>query len=427
MHHRSRSYSSQRGVDIWPGFVDALSTLLLVVVFVLMVFMVAQFSLGYALNDRDEALRTLDQEVARLANLLSLEKAESSRLRTDVVSLSETLESRTVQFGRLSDQLAALASEKKKLGDEMLAVTENLKIAEEKRRTLKDQLSDLESEAAELSAAKAGVDAELVDAYQTIEADKERIEVQLSEIALLEGMRDSLSSELKQSQKDNEQLQQQQEAQQELTKQAKSEVSLLNQQVASLRHQLLSLSEALEVSEALSEEQEAKIDDLGERLNVALANKVQQLARYRSEFFGRLREILGNRDDVRIVGDRFVFQSEVLFGSGETTLDDNGKQQLASLARALKDISAQIPDDIEWVLRVDGHTDSQPISTPLYPSNWELSTARAVSVVRFLVQEGIPARNLAATGFGEFQPLSRDGTPESLRRNRRIELKFTQR
>jgi chemotaxis protein MotB len=160
---------------------------------------------------------------------------------------------------------------------------------------------------------------------------------------------------------------------------------------------------------------------------VALASKVQELARYRSEFFGRLREVLGKRKDVRIVGDRFVFQSEVLFETGSAELGGAGQQQLGQLARALTEIAARIPKDLPWVLRVDGHTDRIPIHTPEFRSNWELSTARAISVVRFLIDQGIPADHLAATGFGEHQPLDPGLSEAALRRNRRIELKLTQR
>jgi chemotaxis protein MotB len=215
--------------------------------------------------------------------------------------------------------------------------------------------------------------------------------------------------------------------QRELSEEAQLQVTLLNRQLAALRTQLAQLSEALELSEQKNVEQEVQIADLGKRLNVALASKVQELARYRSEFFGRLREILGNRQDIRIVGDRFVFQSELLFASGSATVADEGRPQLARLASTLKGIAADIPGDLEWVLRVDGHTDRAPINTYAFPSNWELSTARAVSVVKFLIEQGIPAERLAATGFGEFQPLDTGGDEIAYRRNRRIEFKLTER
>jgi len=213
----------------------------------------------------------------------------------------------------------------------------------------------------------------------------------------------------------------------ELSQKAQDQVSLLNQQLAALRSQMAALNEALEASEAKNAEKDVQIVNLGERLNQALATKVQELARYRSEFFGRLRELLGNRNDIRIVGDRFVFQSEVLFESGEAVLNPRGEAQLAQLAGTLKQIASEIPKDIDWILRVDGHTDERPISTAQFPSNWELSAARAISVVKFLVRQGISPDRLVAAGFGQFQPID-DGQDEiAYLRNRRIEFKLDQR
>ncbi|MGQ3028264.1 MAG: peptidoglycan -binding protein, partial [Ferrovibrionaceae bacterium] len=194
-----------------------------------------------------------------------------------------------------------------------------------------------------------------------------------------------------------------------------------------LREQMASLQKALDASEAKDKEQEAQISDLGRRLNVALARKVEELSKYRSEFFGRLREVLGNRRDVQIVGDRFVFQSEVLFPSGSAELNDAGREQMAKLAKTLMEISAEMPQDLPWILRVDGHTDRIPIKTAQFPSNWELSTARAATVAKFLIGQGVPPNRIAAAGFGEFQPLDDRDDEIALRRNRRIELKLTER
>ena len=213
----------------------------------------------------------------------------------------------------------------------------------------------------------------------------------------------------------------------ELSEEARLEVVLLNRQLAALRRQLARIETALEASEAKIEEQQIEIADLGTRLNAALAIKVQELARYRSEFFGRLREVLGDRDDIRIVGDRFVFQSEVLFPSGSADLQAGGREQLEQLAATLVDLASEIPDDIDWILRVDGHTDTRPISTAPFPSNWELSMARAMSVVRFLATQGIPENRLVAAGFGQFHPLDEGTSADALARNRRIEVKFDQR
>jgi chemotaxis protein MotB len=208
---------------------------------------------------------------------------------------------------------------------------------------------------------------------------------------------------------------------------ALAQIEVLTQQISALRRQLAALEEALDASEKRDKESQGRIADLGTRLNVALAQRVQELSRYRSEFFGRLRAILGNRPDIRIVGDRFVFQSEVFFDTGQAQLLPEGRAELDKLASALIDLDKQIPSEIAWVLRVDGHTDVRPINSPIFKSNWELSSARAISVVQYLVSLGVPPQRLVAAGFAEFQPLDTAQTEDAYKRNRRIELKLTER
>ena len=474
--HALRRGGSRRSLNIWPGFVDALATLLLVVIFVLMVFMVAQFFLSVALTGKDEALTRLETEINELAELLALERTANTELRVNVEQLSAELQSSLASRESLTGQLAALAEERESLANQLAALTDERdrlaalvdeersererlgrllgsseqSLAEtraelqQSRQALAERQSELDDARNRLNAALARIEveqekleealaaiaagkAELEDAYTTIDADKEKIEAQLAELAILKSLRDDLVKKLQESEGALEGERQALAEQRELSEEAQLQVTLLNRQLAALREQLARVSEALELSEAKSEEQEVQIADLGKRLNVALASKVQELARYRSEFFGRLREILGNRQDIRIVGDRFVFQSEILFASGSATIADEGRPQLARLADTLKQIAAEIPSDLEWVLRVDGHTDRAPIATYAFPSNWELSTARAVSVVKFLVEQGIPPQRLAATGFGEFQPLDAGGDEIAYRRNRRIEFKLTER
>ncbi|MFZ0072623.1 MAG: peptidoglycan -binding protein, partial [Xanthobacteraceae bacterium] len=217
------------------------------------------------------------------------------------------------------------------------------------------------------------------------------------------------------------------EAEKSISARALAQVDLLNQQIAALRRQLGALEEALQASETKDKDQQTQIAKLGERLNIALAQRVQELTRYRSDFFGRLREILGNRADIRIVGDRFVFQSEVLFDSGQAVLNPEGRTELDQLASALLELERQIPPEIAWVLRVDGHTDVRPIANVQFPSNWALSAARAISVVQYLISKGVSPQHLVAAGFGEFQPLDPAATEDAYRRNRRIELKLTER
>ncbi len=385
----SSSRRRQSAINYWPGFVDALAALLVVVVFLIMVFALAQFFLSEALSGRDDALSKLNRQVDELARMLDLERSANTELRLSVSQLSAQLQSSISDRESLTNRLSFMESLLK------LARQENA----EQLETLRAQVS----------------------------ADQETIEAQSRDLARLEAdiaAREARLAELTQRAETAETSFLEQS---EISREAQDQVALLNQQLAALRSQLAALNQALEASEARNREQEVQIVNLGQRLNEALASKVQELARYRSEFFGRLREVLGDRTDIRIEGDRFVFQSEVLFGSGQAVLNPEGQQQLQQLAETLVQIAAEIPDDIEWILRVDGHTDERPISTARFPSNWELASARAISVVKFLVQAGIPPENLVAAGFGEFQPIDDRDDEIAHRRNRRIEFKLDQR
>jgi len=382
----------QRDTNIWPGFVDALATLLMVIMFLLMVFVLAQFFLGQALSGRDQALSRLQNQVSELAELLSLERRNTDDLRKNFAQLSEELQ-----------------------------------ISVALRDDLKTSLGRLRQQADETKL-------KLATALATIETDKSKISTQLEEltslvqdVAGLRALRDELQAKIAAMAGKLEQSGEKLLAELDISKSARAKVALLNQQMAALRQTLAKIAEALEVSEKLATDQKVQIASLGKRLNAALAAKVHELSRYRSEFFGRLREVLGAQKGVRIVGDRFVFQSEVLFAKGSADIGEGGHKQLRQLALTLSEIAKKIPPDIDWVLRVDGHTDKDPINTARFPSNWELSAARAISVVRFLISQGLPPRRLVAAGFGEFQPLEDRDSEISKRRNRRIELKFTSR
>lgn len=339
---RGRRNSSE--FNYWPGFVDALSTLVLSIVFLLSVFLVVQFFLSQEVTGKDKALEQLNARIAQLNNLLSLEK-----------------------LGNLS---------------------------------LDEQLSQM----------RAG----LVGA----EAERDRVK----------GLYDGLAASGNDAAGKASELNRALESEKSLTSRALAQVEVLNQQISALRRQLAALEDALNASEKQGRESQGRIADLGQRLNVALAQRVQELSRYRSEFFGRLRAILGSRPDVRIVGDRFVFQSEVFFDTGQAILLAEGRSELDKVGAALAELDKQIPAEIAWVMRVDGHTDVRPMNnSPLFRSNWELSSARAISVVQYLVSLGVPPTRLVAAGFAEFQPLDTSGTEDAYRRNRRIELKLTER
>jgi chemotaxis protein MotB len=438
---------TRRYLDIWPGYVDVLSTLLMVIIFTLMVFVMGQFFLGQVLSRRDKALAELNQHASELADMLALEKTTNSDLRVSVAQLSSALQQSNAAGDKLQQQLASTRADR----DQLAAA-----------------LADLKTRSAAMAAAKAEVDAKLEDAYKVIDADRQKVQTMLGDIAVLESLRDELKQQLEASNAQSADLQQKLTAsqaestglQQQLSlSQSQSaslqqqlaatmaqvaslkeqlgssaqqatesglQVELLNRQLLALRDQLGQLTVALDASEAKAKADEVQVFDLGKRLNEALASKVEELARYRSEFFGKLREVLGNRPDVQIVGDRFIFQSEVLFATGSADIGEDGKRQLAAFADTLKSISEHIPTDIDWLLRVDGHTDKQPYNGP-YGGNWELSTARAIAVVKFLIGQGIPPNRLVAAGFGEFRPLVDGDTQEDFRRNRRIELKLDQR
>ncbi|MEO9336453.1 peptidoglycan -binding protein [Mesorhizobium sp. SB112] len=335
---------TDRRIDYWPGFVDALSTLLLAIMFLLSVFVLAQFLLSREISGKDEVLSRLNSQINELTQLLALERSNTQDTEDTIANLRASL--------------------------------------------------------------------------SAVESDKTRLEQLLSQGAGAGAQADArigtLSGEL-----DNER---------QVSQRALSQVEILNQQIAALRRQIGALEEALDASESRDRESNTKIADLGRRLNVALAQRVQELNRYRSDFFGRLREILSDRENIRIVGDRFVFQSEVLFPVGSEVINDAGRVEMKKLADAIIELQKEIPPEINWVLRVDGHTDDTPLSgSGRYRDNWELSSARSTSVVKYLIENGVPANRLVAAGFGEYQPLDPSNTPEARNRNRRIELKLTER
>jgi chemotaxis protein MotB len=330
--------------EYWPAFVDVLTNLLLVFIFLLSIFALVQFLLSREITGRDTVLQRLNTQIAELTEMLALERANSSELSDNLSTMQASLNAADTERNRL--------------------------------RTLLDDQT--------VSSASAG----------------DRITQLTGEV----------------------------EAERQISQRALSQVELLNQQISALRRQIAALEGTLDVAEEKDKESQTKIADLGRRLNVALAQRVQELARYRSDFFGRLREILGDRPDIRIVGDRFVFQSEVFFATGSDEMNPDGLVEVDKLADAILELNNEIPAEIPWVLRVDGHTDKRPVSGGgRFQSNWELSAARAISVVRYLIDKGIPANRLVAAGFGEYQPIEEGDGDDSLAKNRRIELKLTER
>lgn len=341
----ARARRSVGRAEYWPSFVDVLTNLLLVFIFLLSIFALVQFLLSREISGRDTVLQRLNAQIAELTEMLALERANSSEVSDNLATLQASLTAAVSERDRLRGLLDSEASAASTAGNRITALTEDL--------------------------------------------DTER---QTSQRAL-------------------------------------AQVELLNQQISALRRQIAALEDALDASEERDRESQTKIADLGRRLNVALAQRVQELNRYRSDFFGRLREILGDRPDIRIVGDRFVFQSEVFFDTGSDQLNPEGLVEIDKLASAILELNQEIPEEIPWVLRVDGHTDKRPITSAggRFESNWDLSAARAISVVRYLVDQGVPPERLVAAGFGEYQPIEEGDSDEAYAKNRRIELKLTER
>ncbi len=381
----------RRTVDIWPGFVDALSALLMVVIFVLLLFSLGQFLLTDALVGRDKALDSLRGRIAELAKVLSLEREENAQLQTRVATLGDQLADMTTARDDLDARLQGMT----------LRAEESDALSQSLRADLDSTRGDLEGTRGQLSQAE------------------QELSQRRAAIDTLEAERDQLQQGLQASRQATEE-------QQQLTAEAQSRVDALNAQLTELNRQLAQVNAALQASEAQVADQQVQIEDLGQRLNVALAKKVEELERYRSEFFGKLREALKDNPDVRIEGDRFLLPSEVLFSSGSADLDAEGRREIETVARELSKITAQIPPELDWVLRVDGHTDRRPIRKA-FPSNWELSSARAINIVKYLISEGIEPEHLVAAGFGQHHPIDTGDSEEALRRNRRIELKLTQR
>ena len=487
LSRRSRSYA---GSETWPGFVDALSAILLVIIFLVVVFVLAQFFLHDALSGRDEALAQLNEQVSELSEILALERQTNDALRLNMSQLEASLKDATSYQEEI---LTHLAEETDRANKAETALARERATTQTSRETILTQLTTIESLSRDIDAldeVRNNLEVEiarLLVAQKEIETDAKAL---IKQNSTLENERNQLATALASADKDRatlserikdndaltaslrdrtkellarlstekinrqlaeketflaqRQLEQRElhiaelqkiqmtraamlEKEKDVSSTAQRQVALLNQQISALRTQLAQISQALDDAEAKDRNQNIVIADLGRRLNLALAQKLEELSRYRSEFFGRLRTALGNRPDIQIVGDRFVFQSEVLFQSGSADLGEDGRDSLAHLATNLLEISRRIPNDLPWILRVDGHTDRIPIKTPEFPSNWELASARATAVVKFLAKKGIPPQRLAATGFAEYQPIELGSNETAYMRNRRIEIKLTER
>lgn len=352
------------GLNAWPGYVDALSTLLMVIIFVLLVFVLAQAFLSVTLSSRDKQLDQVNRQLAELANMLSLERSHAAELQVAIAQLNQ-------QVATGNEVRAALA--------------QRLTVAQGQVAQANQTRDQLAAQLAEAQAQLADANARAATATQQSAADKQ------------------------------------------FSDSARAQLALLSAQVEQLKAQLAAVAQALDLAVKEGRDKDAQITNLGQRLNAALAAKVEELQQYRSEFFGKLRQVLADRPGISIVGDRFVFQSEVLFPVGSAELTKAGVEQMDTLATTIKQIAPDIPANIHWILQVNGFTDRQPIKGGPYPTNWELSAARAITVVKLLIADGVPPEHLAATGFSDYQPLDPANTAEAYAKNRRIELRLTDR
>jgi chemotaxis protein MotB len=482
------------GLDAWPGYVDALSTLLMVIIFVLLVFVLAQGFLSVALSSREQAVDQLNRRVAELADLLSLEAAQGEQLRQQLGRLNDDVRSaatardaalqslalireerdrlagerdglrgeRERLGARLSDlelaarsaadragamerQLAEALSRAERTGGDAARLQRDLRGSQtelaEARQRAEARISDLERERrtalAELAAAQAALEAMRREAQaldRQVRVERETVTQRLAEMARLSeqiraltALRDELERRAAQEQRGRERAEAEAGERARLAESAAAQIALLTRQTEALRAELARLSRALDLAESEGRDRNAQIALLGQRLNAALAARVEELQRYRSDFFGRLRDALGERPEVRIVGDRFIFQGEVLFAPASAELSEAGLRQVRALASVLAEVTPLIPPDVAWVLRVDGHADRNPIRSARFASNWELAAARAIAVAQMLITEGLPPNRVAATSFGDAQPIDPGDSPQALARNRRIELRLTDR
>lgn len=420
------SRRSRYALDIWPGFVDALASLLMVFIFMLLIFVLAQFFLTDTLTGRNQALAQLSEGINELFEVLSLERQKSASLERAIADLSSRLQSTVAERDSLAQALEtatararAAAVRATELQADLESAFATISSDQEQIEHQLQEITGLQSDIAALRHLRGKLEAQVGDLKGRLQEREDKL------TAARRGLdqRDTRIAELSERVEALDRTRSEQTA---INTRSQARIALLNDQLSALRTEIARLASALTASEATVKTQKLKIAELGQRLNTALADKVEELGRYRSEFFGRLRQVLGERSDIRIVGDRFLLQSELLFDTASADIGPEGKQQLAQLAKALQDIAQEIPSDIDWILRIDGHTDRRPIHTDKFPSNWELSMARALSIVDYLIEQGIPAERLAATGFGQHHPLNPANTEAAYRQNRRIELKLTQ-
>ena len=476
MSYYSKSQSSEDNSLIWPGFVDVLASTLMVIIFVVLLFTVAQVYLGdlvvgknkqiqnlektieiqdetiveqdlslsdkeLALIERQEVISQLDTELEILDEEIRLKQSEISEKENlltardqEILLQDSLLKQKDETIITLDDLIDKQALDITELNEIIARITEELSLSLEEKEELRGRLSSLneeqellKSQLKELGGENQALVGQLSDSQGRIQSLLESLSSSKGENEILETQISSVESQ-NQSLKDQiSSLEQDSVIQTTSLNKALAQISRLSEDIKILSNEIQLLNNLLDSKEAEIASNKIELGELGDRLNRVLTSELYKLQKYKSEFFGQLSETLGQREDIQIKGDRFIFQSEILFESGSADIQAGGRVALSLVAKTLIDLSNQIPTDLNWILQVDGHTDKVPIATARFPSNWELSHARALEVVKFFIQQGIPADKLSANGYGEHQPISLGSSPEDLKLNRRIELKITQR
>ena len=475
MSYLSKTQSSDNDNIIWPGFVDVLASTLMVIIFIVLLFTVAQVYLGdlvvgkneqiqnlektieiqdetiveqditltdkeIALLERQEIIEQLDTEIEILDDEIQIKQSEISEKenllssKDQEISLQDALiDQKDEKILTLDDLIEKQALDIDKLNQMIAQITEELSLSLQDKKQLQGKLEILnkEQEILKNNLSKLGGQNEAL--VNQLSNSQGKIQSLLDSLSSTKEFNQNLQSQISKVEGQNQELRDQITNLEEVSStkttdlnEALAKISRLSDDIKILSNEIQLLNNLLDSKEAEIASSKIELGELGDRLNRVLTSELFKLQQYKSEFFGKLSEALGDRDDIQIKGDRFIFQSEILFDSGTAEIQIQGRVALSLIAKTLIDLSDQIPSELNWILQVDGHTDKVPISTNQFPSNWELSHARALEVVKFFIQQGIPANKLSANGYGEFQPINLGDAIEDLKQNRRIELKITQ-
>ena len=469
MNYYSKSQRAEENSIIWPGFVDVLASTLMVIIFVVLLFTVAQVYLGdlvvgkneqiqnlektieiqdetiveqdlslsgkeLALIERQEVIKQLDTELEILDEEIRSKQTEISEKENLLIAKDELLSQKDETILSLDDLINQQAIDITELNEIIARITDELSLSLEEKEELRSKLSSLgeeqqllKNQLQELGGENQLLLGQLSDSQGRIQSLLESLSSSKGENEILETQISSVENQNQSLRDQIASLEQDSLIQGTNLNEALAQISRLSEDIKILSNEIQLLNNLLDSKEAEIASNKIELGELGDRLNRVLTSELFKLQKYKSEFFGQLSETLGQREDIQIKGDRFIFQSEILFESGSADIQAGGREALSLIAKTLIDLSDQIPTDLNWILQIDGHTDRVPIATAKFPSNWELSHARALEVVKFFIQQGVPADKLSANGYGEYQPISLGSSPEDLKLNRRIELKITQR